>query len=88
VPPKLSYFVVLVALAIIGLAMVRWLNPRMRLLGGAAVLMAVAIFVASDGCLSNRRARTLGVVAPHRNPPRTPSSPDGIKRVPAPAQQP
>ena len=85
-PPKLSYFVVLVALAVIGVAMARWLDPRMRLLAGAALLAAVAIFVASSGCPSNRRAQTGGVVAPDRSPAPPPSSPEGMKRVPAPAQ--
>jgi len=86
VAPKLSYFVVLVALALIGVVVARWLNPRMRLLAGAALVAAVAIFVASSGCPSTRRAQTGGVVAPDRSPPPPPSSPEGIKRVPAPAQ--
>jgi hypothetical protein len=86
VPFRPIYFVGFVALAIIGVAIARWLNPRMRLLAGAALLSAVVTFMASTGCPSNQRTPTGGVVAPDRSPPPPPSSPEGIKRVPAPAQ--
>ena len=85
-PPGLRCFVALVALAIIGVGMVRWLNPKMRFLAGLALVLAVAIFVASGGCPSTRHAQIRGFVAPDRDPPPPPSSPNGIKRAPAPVQ--
>jgi hypothetical protein len=86
VPPKLSLLVGLIALAVIGLAMVRWLNPKMRFLAGAALVLAVVIFVSSSGCPSTRHAQSRSFVAPDLNPPPPPSSQEGIKRIPAPAQ--
>lgn len=61
-PFKPIYFVGFVALAVIGVAIARWLNPRMRLLAGAALLSALATFIASTGCPYNQRAPTGGAL--------------------------